>query len=445
MKKNVTYTAALIVLLSLFCLMGLAGCADTGKENPGPAGESASPQGGAPADMPAEVRFAGFSAAAGNEQTQKNMLALFADAYPQITVIDESAGYVDYFTELAAEIGSGDAPDVFELDAAHIAVFSDCGAIQPLDEMASSRNSDLGIYQEGLLRLCKNERQLVALPFSYHTVMLIYNMDLFDAAGVDYPNSDWVWNDVLLAAQKIAKPEEDLWGYYIDASNVDEFYAKATQNRGLSLHGVRTAFTINTSQNVETLQWIQDLIWVYQVMPTAAELAGRSEYDLFAARKLGMFLGDTGMFADLRERCSDIRWGVAIEPGNQRKATQVFCNGLCVNSVSEVPDAAYTLAYFLTSDPGIQGQRLEAGWDLPPVFDPVVMDAYVQDTPPANKAAVLGSIEYSVPPIVIEDIDLLAEILMPHLKAVRDNEEIPVDALDAAQAEAERRISLPQE
>ena len=138
-----------------------------------------------------------------NGQTLKNMLDLFADAYPGISVVDESAGYGDYFAELAARIGSGDAPDVFELDNTNFIGFVRREAIAPLDGLAASFGADLGVYQTGLIdRICTSRDSVIALPFSYSSVVLIYNMDLFDGAGVEYPTGDWLWEDVLLAAQK---------------------------------------------------------------------------------------------------------------------------------------------------------------------------------------------------------------------------------------------------
>lgn len=445
MKKKTIYTITVLILISLFCFMGLSGCADTGEESPGP-GESAAPQDETPSGASATVRFAGFSAGEQYGQTLQDMLDLFADAYPQITVIDESAGYGDYYAELAADIGSGSAPDVFELDCKDIIDYMRRDAITPLAGLAASSHTDLGVYQKGLIdRLCSASYTLMALPFSYSSVVLVYNMDLFDQAGVAYPSTDWLWEDQLLAAQKITRPEEDIWGYYYEINDVDDFYTKMVQNDDRFYTG-KGKFTLNSNKNVETLQWLQDLIWVYRVMPTEAERAGREAADLFAEGKLGMFTADAGTFADLSERCGGIRWGVEVAPGNKRKATQVSCNVLCINSVTEVSDAAYALVHFLSSDPDVQRLRLEAGWDLPPVSGASVMDAYLEGTPPANKAAVMESTEYALIPQGYRELELLLnEFLPPYLETVRDNEEIPVDALAAAQAEAERRTGLSQQ
>ena len=442
MKKSILSIVTLTVLLGLVCLLGLSGCAGTVEESPQPPGESAPPAGQSPPDEAAAIRFAGFSAGDDNRDTMRDMLALFADAHPQINAVDESAGYGDYFTELAVQIGGGDAPDVFELNE-DFNGFIDLDIIQPLGELAEVHGSDMGVYQEGLIKkFCTRSRQLMGLPFSFGTVMLVYNIDLFDEAGAAYPTDDWTWEDVLITAQQIAEPGEDIWGCYYAMDDFYEFYSKTAQNGGRILN--KEGFTLDSPQNVEALQWMQDLVWVFRVMPTEAERGGRSEQDLFAAGRLGMFMADTGSFPDLRERCGDMRWGVAIEPGNVRKATRVSCNLLCVNTSTQAPDAAYTLAHFLSSDPGVARLRLDAQWELPPVSDPVLAEAYAGDTPPENKAAVQGSLSYSLNPLVPDHYGLLADILVPHLQSVRDNTAIPREALDAAQWEAEAQIDLPE-
>jgi multiple sugar transport system substrate-binding protein len=454
MKKPVTKIVALFLLLALVCFAGMAGCAKTGEDNSSESSEESTapadetPADEAPAVEPATVRFAEFSAGESNAETLVNMLALFADAYPQIEVVDESTGYGDYFTELTTQIAGGDAPDVFELNFENFSGFVTRDTIEPLDALIASHGTDMSVYQQGLLdNVCTVDGQLMSLPFSYSTVMLIYNMDLFDAAGIPYPTDDWTWEDELAAAQAIANPEEDIWGTYNAMHHIWEFYKRIAQNGGSLFTEDGSAFAINSPQNVETLQWMQDLIWKYHVMPNEEERADRGENELFGSGKLGMFLGGIWTFTDLKERCGDdIRWGVAVEPGNTQKATHVFCNVLCVSNATEVPDAAFTLANFLTSDPGVEQLRLDAQWELPPVSDPAVMEAYVLDTPPENKDKVLESTTYGVMPPVMKDFNMLAnDIMAPHLEAVRDNIETPQEALDAAQAEATAQIDLSEQ
>ena len=52
-------------------------------------------------------------------------------------------------------------------------------------------------------------------------VILYYNKDLFDKAGVAYPTNDWTWNDMLAAAKKLTLDTNkdgkiDQWGFAVN-------------------------------------------------------------------------------------------------------------------------------------------------------------------------------------------------------------------------------------
>ena len=45
--------------------------------------------------------------------------------------------------------------------------------------------------------------QIHGMPYSADAVVLYYNKDMFDKAGVDYPTADWQWSDLVEAAKKL--------------------------------------------------------------------------------------------------------------------------------------------------------------------------------------------------------------------------------------------------
>ena len=45
-------------------------------------------------------------------------------------------------------------------------------------------------------------------------MLLFYNQDLFDQAGVAYPTADWTWDDAMTAAKAIRALGSDTWGIY---------------------------------------------------------------------------------------------------------------------------------------------------------------------------------------------------------------------------------------
>ncbi len=47
--------------------------------------------------------------------------------------------------------------------------------------------------------------KLYFFPTNWNNVVVFYNKDLFDAAGIPYPKKSWTWSEFLDAAQKLTK------------------------------------------------------------------------------------------------------------------------------------------------------------------------------------------------------------------------------------------------
>jgi multiple sugar transport system substrate-binding protein len=314
------------------------------------------------------------------------------------------------------------------------------GAVRPLDELFSSTRFSKDVYGEGLLDAVRFNGQIMAIPQSFSTVVLIYNKDLFDQAGVSYPTADWTWDDSLEAAKKISALGDDVWGTF-NPIQFWEFYKVVQQNGGSLMSADGSRFTINSKQNIETLQYMIDRVWKHEVMPNREQLANRPEGDLFVEGKLGMWLNGVWAFTDLRNRV-EFPWGIEIEPGNSSKATHFFGNVAALSNSTKNPEAAFRFVNFLASDPRTVQLRLDAQWELPTVSDPAIMDQYISDTPPENKIAVVESLQYAVKPPALEQFSELTNIVNTLIEQVRDGLISPKDALDQAQEEATARIRL---
>lgn len=387
------------------------------------------------------IRYANFSAGEENADTLQAMVDLFEAENPDIKVELESMGYGDnYFTTLVTRIAGGDAPDAFELNMEQFLAYAIRGAVRPLDELFASTGLSKDIYGEGLLDAVRFNNQVMAIPQSFSTVVLIYNKDLFDQAGVDYPTSDWTWDDSLEAARKISALGDDVWGTF-NPIQFWEFYKVVQQNGGSLMSEDGSRFTINSPQNIETLQYMVDRVWKHGVMPNREQLANRPEGDLFVEGKLGMWLNGVWAFTDLRNRVA-FPWGIEIEPGNTSKATHFFGNVAALSTTTKNPEATFRFVNFLASDPRAVQLRLDAQWELPTVADPAIMDQYISDTPPENKIAVVESLQYAVKPPALEQFSELTNIVNTLIEQVRDGLMSPKEALDLAQQEATARIRL---
>ncbi len=388
----------------------------------------------------ATIDFLNFSSSGENEVYLEQMRQIFEEQNPNIKVNIQTVGYGDYFVRLMTSVVAGTAPDAFELNYENFAAYAMKETILPLDELVVKAGFDTSVSDANALAAFKSAGKQYGLPFSFSNVIVLYNKDLFNQAGVSYPTSDWTWDDQLAAAQQIRTLGDDIFGIF-QPIQFHEFYKVVRQNGGSLLDESKTKFTVNTPQNVETLQYMVDRVQRYNVMPTEEQLSGMGDWDLFAAGRLGMLVTGSWAFPYMMENC-DFEWDIAVEPGNLAKATHFFANGLVINKSSEKAEAAFEWIKFLSASKEVAEIRVKAGWELPAVTHPEILEMYAATTPPASKSVIFESLQYLVTPPVIEQFGELSDILGRHLSDARDGFASPQEALDAAQKELESRITL---
>ena len=429
MKKR----ALAILAACLSLLMVLSACGGGGTD-PTPAGTDPATSGGDVASEPVTITYCNFNASGGNEETLQRMYEAFHDEYPNITVEIETIAMDDYFTQLQTRIVGGTAPDCFEMNIENFAAYANMGALAPIEGV------DLSGMDETALSAFTVDGVQYGLPGNFSNVVLVYNKDLFDQANLEYPTSDWTQEDVQKAAEAISALGDDIYGYY-QPLTYNEFYKACAQFGGSLLNEDKTEFTINSPENVAAAQMMADRVLVTNVQPTAEQMGGMGDWDLFMSGRLGMIPTGIWAFNTFAEGC-DFAWDIAVEPGMEQKATHFFSNACVVNEASENKEAAMTWITWLCSSPTAAEIRIEAGWDLPAINDEEVLSSYLDLTPPDNREAVFESLDYLVVPPVIEDYALMSDIIGQQLEAAAAGTVTVQEALDAAQAQCEAQITL---
>jgi len=373
------------------------------------------------------VRYFTFSAAPDYLEELDTIIAAFETENPTINVEVTSAPFADYFTLLQADVAGGDAPDVFELNYENFVTYAANGTLLNIDEYLSG---EAPYYPRALEAFQYNGEQL-ALPETFSTVLLFYNADLFDQAGIEYPTPEWTWDDAVVAAEAIGALGDDVWGIYSPVQ-FWEFYKKAAQNGECSFFNEdMTESTINSEACVATLETMVSFM-TNGYMPTAADLSGVSDSELFLSGKLGMFVTGIWMFGAFAD--ADFAWDVQIEPAINQHAHHFFANGVAVSATTANPEAAVLWAEFLTASETAATVRVESGWELPALDQPEYFEAYLTQTPPANRAAVFMALESPVTPPVIERQNEMQDGVNALITQVVDGELSAQEALDQAKA-----------
>ena len=382
-----------------------------------------------------KIVYLQFSAGESNAETLKNMVAKFEEDNPDIEVEVQSLGYDEYFTALATKMAGNSAPDCFELNMENFLTYAIRDSIEPLDAYFDSTGSSTDAYSEGPLNAATYNGKLYAIPQSFSTVVLIYNKNLFDKAGVSYPTSDWTWKDEQAAAEKIRALGDDIWGTYQPVT-YNELYKSVKTNGGSLVSEDGKTFTMNSTENVETLQMMLDRVCGdNRVMPNTEDMAGRGDWDMFKSGNLGMIHTGIWAFSDYAQNITDFDWDIAVETGNKTHAAHFFANVACVNKESKNKEAAFKFINYMASNKEVVKMRLDAQWELPTVSDQDLMAQYLEQTPPESREAVMESLNYAAAPPALLKYSEVVDVMTPILEDAVINNIPAKDVLDQIQEE----------
>ena len=330
------------------------------------------------------VSYSNFISNGGNEENLDAIIAAFEKENPDITIDVTTLPYADYFTALQTDLAGGTEADVFDIEYANFTSYASNGVIAPLDDV------DTTALNTSLAEAYQFEGTQYALPSSFSNVVLYFNKDLFDAAGVEYPTAGWTWADEMVAAQAITDADAGVFGNYQPIS-YNEYYKAVAQAGGEFLSEDGTEALFNSPEGIAAAEWLVGKSGT--TMPTAEQGAGTPDFDsgLFLEGKLAMWHTGIWMFGALAD--APFAWDIAVEPGDTQKASALFSNALAVSVNSDDTKAAQLWAEFLSTSSAAAEVRLDAGWELPPISDDTVLATYLEKGAPDNRQAVFDSLE----------------------------------------------------
>jgi multiple sugar transport system substrate-binding protein len=173
---------------------------------------------------------------------------------------------------------------------------------------------ELDDFYPSVLAQFQHEGNLWGIPTEFAPLVVFYNKELFDEAGVAYPQPDWTRDDFLAKAKalKEALPER-----YFPFAGVAEAAMPFIYAHGGSLLDKEGNCTLGNPSTIEALKWYFDLALVHQVMPTLPQ-AEAYEPELPPNVSAGIFVTGNGEAseAELRVVKADARIGMATYWGD---------------------------------------------------------------------------------------------------------------------------------
>ena len=270
----------------------------------------------------------------------------------------------NYDTDLATKIGSGNAPDLFQLDASkRIPQYVTQGALAPLDAFIKKQKVDMkGTYWAQCVNELTYKGHVYGLPRTCsNQSLLFYNKEMFQARGVPFPTNKWTYTDLANAAAKLSgtyslphDPTSQL--RFGMAFNTDDFRTQQFMWAwgGDWLNSKLNQCTMTSPEARAGLQFLHDLAYKYHGMPTAAQASGLPDYfGGFQKERYAMaFMGPWALNYAFGKKPGgqpqvNFSWDAVLTPSGPKSRQAVMAStGLVIAKNSPHKNAAFWLARF---------------------------------------------------------------------------------------------------
>lgn len=293
-----------------------------------------------------------------DEEVYKERANLVKNKYPNITV---KIMYIpaDYDSKMQTMLAADEAPDIMQVAEASNS-YASKNVFTPLDDYIKKYNIELNErYGKQVVNQYVYKGKLYAMPDRSGAMVLYYNKDMFDEAGVSYPTKDWTWDDFLDACKKLTKKN--------DKGEVIQFGFAAGgwwpwwmsfmyQNGGRILDESLEKVVVNSKENIEAINFYVDLVHKYHVAPSADDYARFGLNDgqpdpLFAQGHCAMNITGSWNIGSLR-KVEGLNWDMAPLWRGKERGTVAFGSALAIPKAGKNVEAAFKAVEFLTSEEG---------------------------------------------------------------------------------------------
>lgn len=319
---------------------------------------------------------------------------VFNERNDDIHVNVEVTPWDQYWTKLESSAQGENLPDIFWMHSNEIAKYSEGNVLYDLTEAIETGDVDLANYPAELNELYEVDGKILGVPKDYGTIGLWYNKEIFDEAGLDYPNETWTWDDLLENAIELTDEENDVYGFLAPLNREEGYHNFIYQNGGQVLSDDKSQSGFRSPETVEAVQWYADLSTVHGVSPDSGAFAENAPLSYFQSGRAAMLFQGSWMTGEIanNEYSNKVADVTVLPAGNERAS--IF-NGLA-NSVSATtnhPEEAIRFLEFLSSEEGMALQGQEGG--AIPAYagaDSSFIEAY----PQFNTQAFLDMMDYGV-------------------------------------------------
>ncbi len=353
---------------------------------------------GAEAAPQVTLHYFTWAGGAAADWIREDWIEPFEATHPNIKIQYEAVGFNEFWDKLATYIATGNAPDVIHMSVAYVYDYAKAGWLLNLEPYFKRdlRASDFFMEPAKAVRYPDMERgDLYAIPFGFVATALFYNKDLFNRAGVGYPDASWTWDQVRVAAKKLTLDttgdgQPDQWGFWSRPSYwvVDPIIHAFG---GATLSKDYQQVLLDRPESIAALKFLRDMIWEDRSAPPPSLWKG----DLFQDGKVAMYVSTIASL-DAYRRIAAFDWDVALMPaGPARRVVRLWPDSFAIPTGSRHPEEAW--AFIKSAITRKKMDRYNGSRKIPFLRALALSPEWLEKDQKPNKAVFIESAQYGDP------------------------------------------------
>ncbi|MCC3748811.1 ABC transporter substrate-binding protein [Rouxiella badensis] len=382
--------------------------------------------------------------------TVDGLVADFEKTHPEVSIQPVYTGdYATTVTKALTAFRGGNAPQMAVIGDIEAYSLIDAGAIVPVSDLANGAAGKAwidGFYPAFIRHI---DGKVWSIPFQRSTVVLYWNKQAFEKAGLNADAAPKNWQEVADFGKKLTvRDGNDVkqWGIEIPSTpnGYWNFQGIAATNGARLDNGKGTAVTFNTPATVETLHWLTDLAQKDGVSPKGAIAWGTTPQD-FIDGKTAMMVTTTGNLTTVHDNAK-FPFGVAMLPEKTQRGSPTGGGNLYIfkNGTPAQQKAALEFIQWVSAPEQAARWSIATGYvaTSPAAWETDIMKNYVQKVPQALVAR--EQLKYSQPELSTYNSVQIQELLNHAIEASVTQTKSPEEALASAQKQADRLLKSYQ-
>ncbi len=373
-------------------IMVISACAPTTPPTAAPAAEVKAPE--APAAAPEAVTLTWAFWGSPEEAVSHKLVAdAFMKEHPEIKIETWNEPWDNYFTKIQALWASGDSktvPDIAFLWPTP--KYAAEGVLENLDPYIQKSGYDLNDYWPGLLESAKYKGSVYGLPRDIESNVLYYNKELFDKAGVAYPDETWTWDNLLAAAEKLTiKDASGKVTQYALAMEGGKYAKWVNQNGGAILDDYvnPSKCLLSTPESIAAIKFFSDMMNKGYAMRDADLSQAGGDAAVFQSGQAAMIIQNTSRVSSFNTAKMNYDVAVVPIPAGGKRWNAAGGAAWVMSAASDNKDAAWTFLQWLQGKDGGEKLYTERGEIFPALQSVANSPVFMTDQPPANKKGII--------------------------------------------------------